>query len=32
MKYWDRFEWCLIGGLGYAAAWLLIDWAQTTLG
>lgn len=28
MKYWDRFKWCLIGGLGYAAARLLINWAQ----
>lgn len=23
MRYWDRFKWCLVGGLGYATVWLL---------
>lgn len=32
MRYWDRFKWCLIGGLGYAAARLLISWAQEFIG
>lgn len=32
MRYWDRFKWCLIGGLGYAAARLLISWVQEFIG
>lgn len=31
MRYWDRFKWCLIGGFGYAAARLLINWVQEFL-
>jgi len=31
MRYWDRVKWCLIGGFGYAAARLLINWVQEFL-
>lgn len=32
MRYWDRFKWCLVGGLGYAAARLMINWVQEFIG
>ena len=31
MRFWDRFKWCFIGGLGYAAARYLIEYVREYL-
>ena len=32
MRFWDRFKWALVGGLGYMAARLLFQYIHTWIG
>lgn len=32
MRFWDRFKWVLVGGLGYMAARFLFQGLRTLIG
>ena len=32
MRFWDRFKWALVGGLGYMAARFLFQGLRTLIG